>query len=174
MHNRRMTASGARRWLILSTLTISTSLLLFFILAPVAGFPIQFSQSFRVLEVIVPVFLGYLGTAALFVFRAGVPEDDIEFRPAVANLVGLLVKGPVLVFGLGTIALIAAFGLSNGKDAAAGTGVSLDQLSGGMSMILGLLAVTTNVAVAYLFRGHSPAQPGTTTQPANVSPANRG
>lgn len=151
----------------MATLGFTTAVLVFFLLAPALGYPLEYSQSLRILEIILPVFLGYLGSGALYVFRQDSPDDVIAFRSDSADLVGLLIKGPIIVFCLGLIALITAFGLFNSR--AQGGGMSIDQLSGGMSAILGLLTVTTNVAIAYLFRG-SHATKASATDHKNQSP----
>ena len=165
-----MTPNAARRWLVSASLSISTCMLVFFVLAPVVGYPLEFAQSLRVAEIVLPVFLGYLGTASLYVFRATFPSDEVAFRPAVADLIGLLVKGPVVVFTIAATTLIAAFGISNGRNAAAGSGISIDQFAAGMSASLGLLTVTTNVAVSYLFRGEANTKdPDQSRQPLDVA-----
>jgi hypothetical protein len=126
---------------------------LFFLLAPATDFPLTFPQSLRVLEVVLPVFLGYLGSAASFVFQPGAGADKLAFRPNASSLVGLLIWGPLVVFTIALLAIIVTFSITNRLDATPGQGMSIDQLTAGISVILGLLAVTTNVAVSYLFGG---------------------
>lgn len=150
----------ARLWLVAASLLTSASLIVFFLLAPAVGYPLEFSQSLRILEIVLPVFLGYLGAAALYVFRASSADDDVVFRPAALPLVTVLVKGPVLIFAIAAVALLVAFGITNRQNAPPGSGIGIDQLAAGMTAILGLLTVTTNVAVAYLFRGHSSTSSG--------------
>jgi len=144
----------------MASLCTSGCLIVFFITAPALGYPLEFAQSLRILEIVLPVFLGYLGAGALYVFRSTSPDDRMTFRPAAAPLIGPLLKGPVAVFAVAAIALIVAFGMTNGKDAAPGSGISIDQFAAGMTTILGLLTVTTNVAVVYLFQnsGKTPEQ----------------
>jgi hypothetical protein len=149
-----MTVDTARKWLVASSLTITGVMFVFFSIAPVLRFPLTFAQSMRVLEVIAPVFLGYLGSAASFVFRSSADEDSAVFRKSTSSLVGMLIVGPIGIAFLALLAIVAAFGLTNGADAATGAGMTVDQLTVGMSAILGLLAVTTNVAVGYLFGGN--------------------
>lgn len=148
-----MTVENARKWLVVSSLSVTGSVFLFFLLAPATGFPLVFAQSLRILEVALPVFLGYLGSAARFVFRSGSDADEVAFRRSASPLVGLLIRGPLIVFAFALGAIVLAFGLTNRPDAAPGSGVSVDQLTAGISIILGLLAVTTNVAISYLFSG---------------------
>jgi len=167
-----MTIGGARKYLVISSLAITASVFVFFLLSPALGFPLTFDQSLRVLEVVLPVFLGYLGSAASFVFRAGSQADAAVFRRGAASLAGLLIVGPIAIFTLSLFAIILAFGFTNRAGASPGSGISLNQLTAGISIILGLLVVTTNVAVGYLFgggenasasdtRSHRPTDPGT-------------
>jgi hypothetical protein len=138
----------ARRWLVFATMILTGGLLTFFLVCPAIGYPLEFSQSTRILEIVLPVFLGYLGTASLFFFRSQA-ASELKVSPAAENLLGPLVKGPIIVFVFATIALLAAFGVSNLAEG--GSGMSVDALAAGITAILGLLAVTTNVIIAYLF-----------------------
>ena len=63
----------------------------------------------------------------------------------------LLVKGPVIVFCLMLVTVVVAFGYSNRLSAPPGDGMNVDLLSNTVTAALGLLAVTTNVIIAYLF-----------------------
>ena len=148
-----MNVENARKWLLLSSLSATGLISIFFLAAPAAGFPLVFSQSLRVLEVVLPVFLGYVGSAASFVFRSGSAADQMVFRPGTSSLAEMLIKGPVVVFGLVLLAILLAFYSTNRPDAAPGSGMTVDELTGSVSVALGLLAVTTNLAVSYLFGG---------------------
>lgn len=143
-----MTVFQARKWLIIASLGVATTSFAFFILAPVFGFPLRFSQAITILQIIFPVFLGYLGAATQFVFqRTSTAASAVKARP----MMELLVKGPVIVFCIMVTVAIIAFGYSNRASAAMGEGMSVDFLAGVVTAALGLLAVTTNVIVAYLF-----------------------
>jgi hypothetical protein len=148
-----MTVESARKWLVVSSLSTTGVMFLFFLLAPAVGFPLLFAQSLRILEVILPVFLGYLGSAASFVFRSSSGADEVGFRKSASSLIGLLIAGPIVIFAVSLLAIILAFGITNRPGAPPGSGISVDQLTAGVSVILGLLVVTTNVAVGYLFGG---------------------
>lgn len=146
---RAMTVPDARRWLILASLSLTGGCLVFFLIAPVVGYPLKYPQPFRLLEILLPVFLAYLGSATLFVF--GAQESPTEERAVRTELLGLLVRGPVVVFSLAILSALIAFGVSNSESAPPGAGMNLDTLSLAVSSCVGLLAVTTNVAVSYLF-----------------------
>lgn len=147
-----MTADTARLWLISMSLGITGLVFVFFLVAPVTGYPLEWANSLRALEIVVPVFLGYLGTSAQFVFRnlAGAANHGISPR-ASNRFLGLLTIGPVVVFLIAVSALVVAFGVSNRPTAPPNSGMNVDQFAAGITAALGLLTVTTNVAVSYLF-----------------------
>jgi hypothetical protein len=143
----------ARKWLITSSLVITGANFLFFIVAPALGYPIRFDQSVSLMKIVLPVFLGYLGSATQFVFT---PAKT----PLITHLqfLDLIVRGPVIVFGVATLMAIVTFGYSNRLTAPAGSGMSVGVLSSIITASLGLLAVTTNVVVSYLFAVEERAQ----------------
>lgn len=143
-----MSPDQARSWIIKMSLAATGATFVFLIIGPVAGYPLSYDQVPRMLEIILPVFLGYVGTATHFFFHT----QGAANPPVVPQtLLALLIKGPVYVFALGTIVLFVAFGLANRQLAPDGSGMSIDQLSGFLTALFGLLAVSTSVAVSYLF-----------------------
>lgn len=140
----------ARTWIVMATLAITGANFLFFFTAPTLGFPLTFEQAVRLLEIVLPVFFGYLGSATHFLFRTGRPTELAQASSS-SKLLGLLVRGPVIIFGLATFSAIFAFGFSNRRGAAPGEGMSVDALAAALSATLGLLAVSTNIIVSYLF-----------------------
>lgn len=146
-----MTTDAARKLLVWSSIIMTGTLFVFFILAPALGFPLTFEEGIRLLELDVPIFVGYLGSATQFVFHQ--PKQNDPELPVVVKgpLVGLLIVGPLVLFVLANIAGLLAFGISNRPSATPGTGMNVDLLAVIISAALSILAVTTNVAVAYLF-----------------------
>lgn len=143
-----MTAKAARQWLVNASFIVIGAQFGFFLLAPILGYPITWAQSMRLLEVITPIFFGYLGSAAHFLFST----DPLQtIRQDAAQLVAVLVRGPVVVFALITAVALLAFGISNRPTAASGSGMDIDTLALVFSLALSLLAVTTTVLVGYLF-----------------------
>lgn len=145
-----MIADDARKWLLSASLSMTAGVFVFFLIAPAAGYPLTFAQARGFLEIIIPVFLGYLGSGSHFIFsnrsRRASPKIDLS-----GELAALMIRGPVIVFAVICICAIAVFGFSNRIQAPVGSGMSIDTLAGFLSAALGLLAVTTNVAIAYLF-----------------------
>ena len=120
--------------------------MLFLFVCPVFGFPLEFPKNLDLLQIVSPVFLGYLGSATHFIF-----QNPVKPVPVQRQFLGLLVKGPIIIYVLVVIGAIAAFGYSNRINAAAGSGMSVNNLATALSIALGLLAVTTSVLSAYLF-----------------------
>jgi hypothetical protein len=141
--------NAARRWITASSLIVCCVILVFLLAAPAFGYPLEFAQSLRLLEILAPVFFGYLGAATLFVFRSN-PAPERPLPDNVLNLLPLLTKGPIYLFAIVIAVLLLSFGRMNSPG---GAGMSVDELAVGMSVALGLLTVTSNVIVAFLFGG---------------------
>jgi hypothetical protein len=141
----------ARRWLVVASLCISGAFLVFCALAPALGFPgLDGGDALRLLEITLPVFLGYLGSAVQFVFGG----EARLVRVVDPVMLMLLVRGPVVIFGLTVAISLAAYGVSHRNAAPVGTGLSIEVLAGLVAASMGLLAATTNVIVGYLFGVH--------------------
>jgi hypothetical protein len=95
---------------------------------------------------VTPVFLGYLGSASHFVFM--IPPPSV---PANNQFLGLLVKGPIVIYACAVVAALGTFGYSNRTGAPIGSGMSVGELSIAISIALGILAATTGVIISYLF-----------------------
>jgi hypothetical protein len=149
-----MTIAAARIWIVKASLTITGSSLLFYLVAPAAKssvlyYPLKYSQSPRILQIVLPVFLGYLGSATAFMFRG--QGRDLGEGDELGELGSLLVRGPIIIFGLALIGVNIAFWVSNRPESSIGSGMTLEQLAGGVTAILGLLTATTGVCVTHLF-----------------------
>ena len=152
-----MSVESARKWVIVSSLIITGALFVFFLVAPTLGFPLEYSQAIRLLQIALPVFFGYLGSASRFIFKTG-PTAIVNEAEIKNSLFGLLVKGPVIVFIVANAAAFFSFAYSNRAAAEPGTGMDVDTLATIITVALSLLAVTTNAAVSFLFdAGDKPA-----------------
>jgi hypothetical protein len=120
------TVLHVRKWLIVASLSVTGVDLLFFILAPALGYPLEYPQNLRLMQIVLPVVLGYLGTMTAFLFQA---PTRTSVNPDALPFLTLLAKGPVILFGVATTAAIGAFGYMNRASAAPGTGMSVDTLS---------------------------------------------
>lgn len=141
-----MTQDAARKWLIFANLTVIGAQLVFLFLAPSLGYPLQSPKNIELLQIITPVFVGYLGAAAHFVFKAPAPAIRAKNQ-----YLGLLVKGPFVVYALAVVAIFVNFGLSNRADAQIGEGTSVEALTTSMTLCLAVLTGVSGVLNAYLF-----------------------
>lgn len=141
-----MTISSARKFLILYSLVILGFQMVFLIASPSIGFPMEYPKNLHLIEIVSPVFLGYLGSAAHFVFQNPAPEVPVQ-----NEFLGLLVKGPLIIYALAVATALGAFAYSNRVGAEIGSGMSEDALGTALSLALGVLAVTTGVITSYLF-----------------------
>jgi hypothetical protein len=151
----------ARLWLIKSSLVATASTFIFFLVAPAFHYPLEFKESMRLIEITLPVFLAYLGTATQFLFRHPDRKPVVTTRVRSKEMLSILVKGPIVLFACMTIALLFTFGYSNrptGKELEGG--MSLDVLATALSAALGLLTVSTSTIVANLFGSGEPVDEG--------------
>ena len=137
--------------MIVASISITGLQLIFFLIAPAVSFPLTYPKNLDILQMILPVFLGYLGAASHFIFKNPAPVVEAQ-----NTFLGLLVRGPVIVYCLAVLAAIAAFGYSNRVGAPIGSGMSVDNLATSLSISLGLLAATTSVIISYLFVPKAP------------------
>src|SRR5437867_1653740 len=135
-----MKIDTARSWLIVGSLVITGVQGLFLLLAPVFGFPLPYPKNLDLLQIVGPVFLGYLGAASHFIFQNPAPEVPVQNK-----FLGSLVVGPLVLYVLFVGASFVAFGYANRESAGVGTGISVDSLSRALSIALGVLAATTGV-----------------------------
>lgn len=144
-----MDIQSAREWIVKASLIVTGIMMLFFLTAPAIGFPLLFEQAFQILGTITPVFVGYIGAATQFIFKPAVRATP--FKQSNMVLLGLLMKGPIYLYAIATLSLIAAFWYSNRPSAETG-GMSIEVLGIGMSITLALLAGSTHALVTYLFQ----------------------
>lgn len=149
-----MTVDSARRWLILSSLVITGGQMVFLLAAPSFGFPLIYPKNLDILQIISPVFLGYLGAASHFIFQNPTPPVPVQNQ-----FLGMLVKGPIIIYALVVIAALGSFAYSNRVGAPIGSNVSLENLATALSLSLGILAVTTGVVSSYLFTAPTEPRP---------------
>lgn len=141
-----MTIDQARKWIISSSIFITGAQLVFLLVAPAINYPLTYPKNLELLQIITPVFLGYLGAAAHFVFQNPAPPVPVQNQ-----FLGMLVRGPFIVYGLAVVAALAAFGFTNRVGVAMGGGMSTANLATALSIALGILAATTSILSSYLF-----------------------
>lgn len=145
-----MTYDQARFRVILYSLILTGVLLPFFFLAPVFHFPLSSEQSQQSVSLILPVFLGYLGAGASYVFnqrREALPEQSVyDLR-----LLGLMINGIFVVFTLCFCALLFSFYMANRDTGLPGTGMDFPTFSNYLTAILSILTTVVGASVIYLF-----------------------
>ena len=142
-----MTVNQARTWIILASFCLTVGLILFAIIAPATSYPLEYPDAFRIIEIVLPVVTGYLGTAAHHLF-AGNPTD--KPLPAAWPWFRYLVKGPIVVLSVILVALVITFGFSH--RASSTSGMSPDIFAHFVTAAVSVLTLTTSVVVAQLFR----------------------
>ena len=142
-----MTPTEARLWIIKASLVAYSSIFVFFVLAPALGYPITYADAINILKIIVPIFASYLGAAVLFIGTGGGGETD----EAANKMLSLLVKWPIVIFGVGMVALLVGFPLSN-RSEYTGSGMTPNTLSLFVSLLTALLAATTGAISSFLFK----------------------
>ncbi len=120
--------------------------MLFLVIAPAIGFPLPFPKNLDILQIVGPVFLGYLGAAAHFIFQNPAPLIPVQNQ-----YLGLLLKGPLIIYAVVVAGAMGAFGYLNRVGVPLGSGMSIDVLARTLSLSFGLLAATTSVISSYLF-----------------------
>jgi hypothetical protein len=115
-----MTTDQARGWLINASLSATGLLFVFLVLAPLAGFPLEFQDALRLLRIAVPTFVGYLGTATHFLF---VPKNKAPTDADIVPHLSSLAVGPPVLFFIITACSLSAFGYANRESGPPGSGM---------------------------------------------------
>jgi len=140
-----MTAEYARRKLILLSL-ITTVLFSVFVIVSPLWTPFDSQQALQVVQVVFPVFAGYIGAAVLFLFRGNPSAGAIADQ----NLLGTLIYAPFIVFWCLAAAVLFYFYLSN--QPGHGQGMTFAQLMTYVTLIISFMNITTGALGAFLFQ----------------------
>ena len=147
-NERAVTFEEARRWILKTSLMVCAGVFAFFMIAPALGYPLSFAESFRLMQLVFPVFVGYAGQAAYFLFAG---QNAPQIQLAQPDLFSLILKGPIVVFLISFFLLCAVFGWVNRTgQTVIGSGMTPEQFSLALAVLLGLLTVTTNAVVSFL------------------------
>ncbi|XSC43475.1 hypothetical protein ACF1BQ_036845 [Bradyrhizobium sp. RDT10] len=144
-----MTYQAARIWIVKWSLVILAVYGAALLLAPALRYPLEFTQSIQLLQMLFPVFLGYLASATVFVFEG---EEGTD-RNRQTKLLSMLTRGPFLVTFVLSLALFLAFWLAHSTDINAERMVrfSFDTFTSAFALIIGIHTAVTSALVAYLF-----------------------
>jgi hypothetical protein len=137
-----------RLWLLSADLVLTGAVIVFFVVAPVFGYPLTYDESYQVMQIVFPVFVGYLATAVAFVVR---PVADQQIDENRRKVLRILIRGPVVLFSVGIVIVWIVFGVSNSRFGIAGAGMTLRVFSNLHTALLAILAATTGGLIAFLF-----------------------
>src|ERR1700722_9372186 len=114
MEPRPMTVRQARIFIVKTSLAGTAATFLFFVIGKPLGYPLSWSQVQRLIEIVLPVFLGYLGAASLYVFSQKTATDDVSFSDD-QELAGLILKGAVWAFTLILVGFCSHLVIATGR-----------------------------------------------------------
>jgi hypothetical protein len=147
-----MTYAVARLWLIKNSLLIMAFFGSALLVAPATRYPLSFEQAISLLQIVLPLFIGYLSTAIVFLTSR---EAPLKRGPAreFSSILAHLVKGPVWLVALFLSIALIVFGIVNWpKPESQPSGFDFGLLSNLVSFILSISAATTSALVAWLFK----------------------
>lgn len=146
-----MTADKDRIWFLQGTMLVLVVICLFFLVAPGwLNYPLEEQQMHRVLQMILPVLVGYFGSVGRFIkSRKYNPAESA--RELADPLLGNFLRGSVYLFVVLLVALIVYFGWANRPGAGVGEGMPFESFCWWLTAIMGVVAVTITYAVASLF-----------------------
>jgi hypothetical protein len=110
-----MTLGTFRRWMVGAPLILTAGTVLFFLVAPAAGYPLEFDQGWSMARISIPLFTFYLGSAISF--AVGRSTDDGKPSPP---LFSGLVFGTIALYVIVAGILLLVFGVTNGQNAPLG------------------------------------------------------
>lgn len=143
-----MTINQARGQLILYSILCTGIVFIFFTIAPVIGFYSLSGVEWRIPQMVIPVFVGYIASASHFMFNSG---PDAILGESANKLLRMILYGGFGLFFACSIAIITAYYLSNIPSAASNTGHSIDWLANGFTIILSMLSASTSIISSYIF-----------------------
>jgi len=139
-----MTKSEARVWIVSASLVLTFFSIVFFLTVPYVSVIFRERAIEDAYKMILPLFVGYLAAATQYVIQSRSQEIEEPYP-----LLKLLVIGPIIGCAASLIILVAVYWLSN---AYGDQGMTPDSLTTWVSLILSVLAATSNVLVAWLFQ----------------------
>ena len=132
----------------------------FCVIAPVFGYPLEFpKESLRIVQLILPVFVGFLVASARYFVadaRRSVPVEDVQRAKVLSSALFIY----FLTFTVLLIAVFASFGLSSSKWASPRQAMGIDDLTMLISVLLSFFTGSAGLIVEYVFRLEASAAVG--------------
>ena len=111
---------------------------------------IKSGDAYRILQIVFPVFAGYLGTGVLFLFKDKPARDNV----ADAVILRYFVYGPFFIFWAISAAVFTYFYVSNLPSSSA-SGMKVSQLSDYVTMLMVFMNATVGALISFLFDSKS-------------------
>jgi hypothetical protein len=143
-----MTLNQARARLITLSIICTGVVFLFFAVSPAMGFYALSGVEWRIPQMVIPIFVGYLASASHFLFST---EPDAKLREGTEGLFSSILYGGFGLFIICAAGLLFAFYESNTPTAPPNTGRSIEWLADGFTIILSILTASTSVLSSFLF-----------------------
>jgi len=137
--------STARVSVILLSLGFTVAFIVFFLVAPLRGYPLSIAESQQLMNNVIPVFSGYLASAAAFIFRK---PDQVELT--LSPLTMFLLISTAAVFLVLNVALFWVFYFAS-KLVAPHMAMDYATLRSLFLTILSIMTAVYALAIAYLF-----------------------
>lgn len=139
----------ARVTVIVLSLGLTVSFIVFFLIAPLVGYPLSITEAQELMNVVVPVFSGYLATAAACVFRK---PDTTE--PELSPLTMFMLLATAAAFIVLSVVLFWVFAHAS-KIPSPGVAMTYAMLKGYFLTILSIMTAVYALAIAYLFHAEN-------------------
>lgn len=148
-----MHPTEARQRIVVLSLATTVVAAGFLIISPLL-IQLETQDAYRVVQIIFPVFAGYLGSAVLFLFQRRAGRTRVQDP----QLLRYLVLGPFFIFWFLGIVLFIFFWASNLPGGI--PGMSVDQLSNYVTMLVSFMNVTVGALTSFLFNAEEQAAKG--------------
>lgn len=135
----------ARVTVIALSLGLTVAFLLFFLIAPVRGYPLKVSEAQELMNVVVPIFSGYLATSAAFVFS----KPDSSPVPLSPLTMFMLISTAVVFLTLSVVLFWVFYYAS--KLQAPLTAMDYPTLRAFFLTIISIMTAVYALAISYLF-----------------------
>jgi uncharacterized membrane protein len=146
-----MTYEDARRQIVLLSLLTTVSFSCLIIISPLF-IQLKTAEALQVVQIVFPVFAGYIGAAVLFLFR-GKPTT----APVIDELLlRYLVNAPFLVFWCLGVAVLAYFYISNLPGHV--DGMAFAELATYVTILISFMNATTGALIGFLFQSEEMAK----------------
>ena len=148
-----MTIDGLRTWVVRWSFGCAGVTFLVFLLLPLPlklfGVSMTWAQSWKFAQICLPVFAGYIASAAAF--ASGQSTSKAKAREIASDLLVQLTKFAFYFYIVASVALLGVYIYSQRPSGEIGSGMSSEDFATWIAGILSFLTVTTNSLILMLF-----------------------